>query len=186
MTANLYFDDPLVLNLFRHCEKCQMPLTFHIGNMGNDYGLVDELGLPRLEKVLGLFPGLTFLGHSQKFWAEIGPDCTEENRKGYPTGPVLPGGRVVELMRRYPNLHGDLSAGSGYNAVTRDSDFGYAFIEEFQDQLYYGTDICDPRNITEPMLKLAAWLDDAVAAKKISRAAYNKVCRENALRILER
>lgn len=76
ITANLYFDDPLVLNLFYHCEKCEMPVIFHIGNLGNDYGIVDKLGLPRLEKILAMFPNLKFLGHSQKFWVEIGSDCT--------------------------------------------------------------------------------------------------------------
>lgn len=186
VTANLYFDDPLVLNLFYHCERCAMPLTFHIGNKGGDYGLIDEIGLPRLEKVLGLYPDLRFLGHSQKFWAEIGPDVTAESRKGYPTGRVLPGGRLVALMRRYPNLCGDLSAGSGSNAVMRDPEFGWAFIEEFQDRLYFGTDICDPRNITNPMLKLSAWLDQAAENGRISRRAYERVCRNNALSLLER
>ena len=61
-------------------------------------------------------------------------------RARYPTGPVTPG-RLVELMRRYPNLHGDLSAGSGFGAISRDPEFGYQFLEEFQDRLYWGTDI---------------------------------------------
>lgn len=184
VTANLYFDDPFVLNLFKHCELCNMPVTFHIGLMGNDYGLVDELGLPRLEKVLGMFPNLTFLGHSQKFWSEISSDVTDENRSTYPTGKVKEG-RVVELMRKYKNLCGDLSAGSGYNALSRDPEYAYKFIEEFQDRLFYGTDICDPRNITNPMLKLAAFLDDAVEKGYISEAAYLKVSRQNALKLLE-
>ncbi len=184
LTCNLPFDDPLVLNLFHHCEACGMPVIFHIGDPGGDYGLVDELGLPRLEKVLGLFPKLRFLGHTQNFWAEISADATVESRRGYPTGPVTPG-RVVELMRRYPNLCGEMSAGSGYNAVSRDPAFGYAFIEEFQDRLYYGTDICDPRNIDNPMLKLAAFLDEGVEKGYISQAAYEKVSRGNALALLE-
>ena len=185
VTANLYFDDPRVLNLFYHCEKCNLPITFHIGRQGNDYGLIDDLGLPRLEKVLNMFPKLRFLGHSQKFWAEIGSGITEENRNGYPEGKVLPGGRIVELMRNYPNLNGDLSAGSGSNAVMRDPDFGYAFIEEFQDRLFFATDICDPRNVNNPMLKLSAWLDEAASTGKISQLAYEKVCRGNAIALLE-
>ncbi|MEA4824059.1 MAG: amidohydrolase family protein [Clostridiaceae bacterium] len=185
ITENRYFDDPYVLNLFRHAEACGMPVTFHIGNPGGgDYGLIDEIGLPRLEKVLRLFPKLTFLGHSQKFWAEIG-QCDEDSRKGYPTGPVKPG-RVVELLRRYPNLRGDLSAGSGCNAVMRDPAFGYAFLEEFQDRLFYGTDICSPRNIDNPMLRLSGFLDDAMKNGKISYAAYEKISRGNALNLLER
>lgn len=98
----------------------------------------------------------------------------------------MPGGRVVELMRKYPNFNGDLSAGSGYNAVARDSEFGYSFIEEFQDRLFYGTDICDPKNITNPMLKLASWLDEGMEKGKISEAVYRKVSYENTLKLLER
>jgi len=163
-----------------------MPVTFHIGNKGHDYGVVDEPGMPRLEKVLGMFPRLRFLGHSQKFWAEISGDCTADIRNGYPKGKVVPGGRVVELMRKYPNLNCDLSAGSGFNAISRDPDFGYAFLEEFQDRIFYGTDICDPRNITNPMLKLSAFLDEAVDTGRISEAAYLKISRGNALALLER
>jgi len=186
LCCNYYFDDPMMLNLFKHCEACDMPVTFHIGNKGHDYGVVDEPGMPRLEKVLGMFPRLRFLGHSQKFWAEISGDCTADIRNGYPKGKVVPGGRVVELMRKYPNLNCDLYAGSGFNAISRDPDFGYAFLEEFQDRIFYGTDICDPRNITNPMLKLSAFLDEAVDTGRISEAAYLKISRGNALALLER
>lgn len=139
---NLWFDDPLNMNFFEQVEEAGLPLTFHIApKFGGCYGVVDEPGLPRLERVLKAFPKLIFLGHSQPFWAEIGknPDA----RAGYPKGKVTPG-RVVELMRQYPNLHGDLSAGSGYNAIMRDPEFGYRFLEEFQDRLYFGTDIAYP------------------------------------------
>jgi len=182
--TNLYFDDPLMLNLFKHCEACEMPLIFHIGKMGGDYGIVDDKGLPTLEKALQACPKLKFLGHSQKFWAEISGDVTEENRFGLPAGKVFPGRRVVELMRKYPNLCGDLSACSGCNAIMRDPEFGYAFLEEFQDRLYYGTDICDPNNITSPMLKLASFLDEGVLNGKLSYDAYYKVSRGNAEKLL--
>lgn len=69
---------------------------------------------------------------------------------GYPGGPVIPGRRVVELMRRYPNLLGDLSAGSGLNALRRDREFGISFLNEFQDKLYFGHDFCRMSN-TEGM-----------------------------------
>lgn len=181
LTANLYIDDPRYMNLFRHAEKCEMPITIHIGKIGGEYGMVDDLGLPRLEKVLKEFPNLIVLGHSQKFWAEISENCSEENRGGYPTGKVIPG-RVVELMRKYPNLHGDLSANSGGNAIMRDKEFGYGFMEEFQDRLYFGTDICDPRN----EFPLSEYLDDAVISGKLSQDAYEKISRKNALKLLKR
>jgi predicted TIM-barrel fold metal-dependent hydrolase len=138
---NLPLDDPLNLNLFAQVQEMGLPLTFHLApRIGGYYGCVDELGLPRLERVLRAFPNLVFLAHSQVFWSEISADVTEATRGGYPKGPVKPG-RVVELMCRYPNLHGDLSANSGYNALTRDPAFGLSFLKEFQDRLYFATDI---------------------------------------------
>lgn len=172
IVTNLYFDDPLMLNLFSHCEKCNMPIIFHMGNKGGDYGIVDDTGLPRLEKVLQMFPNLKFLGHSPKFWVELHDNDMSNSR-------------LIELMRKYPNLCGDLSAYSGYNAVTRIPELGYSFLEEFQDRLYYGTDISDPNNEQSPMLKLSAFLDDAVINGKISYEAYIKVSRKNALALLE-
>ncbi len=186
LVINLPFDHPLIYNLFFHCQKTGLPVIFHIGNQGNDYGLVDELGLPRLEKALNDFPDLHFIGHSQKFWAEISGDCNEQNRKGYPTGKVVEGGRIPELMRKYKNLSGDMSAGSGANAIMRDPEFSYVFLEEFQDRLYFGTDICAVENTGSSMLKLAEFLDQAMLNDHISYDAYYKISRGNALKLLER
>jgi len=181
ITANLPFDDPLVWNLFRHIEAAGLPVIFHVATqIGGTYGLYDELGLPRFERTLREFPHLAFLGHSQAFWSEISGDVTEETRGGYPKTPVVEGGRVVELMRAHPNLCGDLSAGSGHNAVSRDPAFGYRFLEEFQDRLFFGTDICAPTNHTP----LVGFLSDAVAGGHISREAYEKIAWRNAARLL--
>lgn len=181
--ATLRFDDPLMENLFRHAEANQLPLTFHIAptRVGH-YGILDSLGLPGLEGALRKFPKLNFLGHSQPFWSEISGDVTEEVRNTYPKGKVAPGGAVVRLLREFPNLWGDLSpaAGSGYNAIARDPEFGYAFLEEFQDRLLFATDICDPRN----PLTLVDFLNEAVENSRISREAYEKICYRNAERLL--
>ena len=185
VTANLPMDDPRLEKLFAACEQLNMPVTIHIGDLGGDYGLVDSLGLPKLERLLQKFPKLILLGHSQKFWSEISADVTEEIRGKAPKGPVIPGGRIPELMRRYPNLCGDLSAGSGCNAMMRDPDFGYTFMEEFQDRLFYGTDICSPWDITHIRVKLGPFMEQGVAEGKLSREAYEKICRGNALRLLE-
>ena len=45
LTANLPVDDPMMHNLFRHAEKCGLPILFHVGQQGDDYGIVDGLGL---------------------------------------------------------------------------------------------------------------------------------------------
>jgi len=62
MTANLWWDDPRVTNLLDHAERCEMPLTFHVANReGNIYGLIDDFGLPRLEKQVADHPGMVAL-----------------------------------------------------------------------------------------------------------------------------
>lgn len=180
-TANLPVDDPLMQNVFYHAEKCNLPVLFHIGNQGNDYGIVDGLGLYKIEATLKKFPNLKLIGHSQKWWAEISSDCNEKNRIGYPKGPVIPGGRVLELMRSYPNMYADLSAGSGGNAIMRDPEFGYRFLEEFQDKLFFGVDYCKATDYME----LSHYLDRCVEAGHISQKAYNKICRENLLMLVE-
>ncbi|HHW09134.1 MAG TPA: hypothetical protein GXX29_04080 [Firmicutes bacterium] len=103
---------------------------------------------PVMKEVGGVYQvvSLIFLGHSQPFWAEIAPldDPSPKGRHGYPTGLVREEGALPRLMRRHPNLHGDLSARSGFNAVNRDPEYGARFLEEFQDRLYFGTDIVRP------------------------------------------
>jgi uncharacterized protein len=180
---NIPFDDPLNINFFRQVEKIGFPLTFHLApRLGGYYGCFDELGLPRLEKVLQECPRLVFLAHSQPFWAEIGPLAIEDTGGGnvYPKGPISREGRVVELMRRYPNLHGDLSAGSGYNAISRDPEFGYRFLEEFQDRLYWGTDIAN----VEQDLPIVAYFLKLKEQRLISEGAYEKITWKNAVRLL--
>ena len=144
------------------------------------YGIQDSLGLPRLERMLKKHPKLKILGHSMMFWSGISGDVTRENMNGYPSGKVTPGGPLVRLMREYEFLYGDMSAGSGGNAIMRDTEFGCKFIEEFQDKLFFGTDICSPKND----MRLSFWLDDVAEKGLISETAYRKVCRLNALKLL--
>ena len=40
-------------------------------------------------------------------------------------------------------MYGDLSAGSGLNALTRDEDFTRGFLDRCQDKLLYGSDCND-------------------------------------------
>ena len=142
--------------------------------------MIDELGMPRLEKVLKAFPEMVLLAHSQTFWSEISSDVNLSNRSGYPKGKVSPG-RVVELMRRYPNLHGDLSAGSGFNAISRDPEFGYRFMEEFQDRLYYGTDIASYEQVND----CVPYFRKLKEEKLIPSDVYEKITWRNANRLLK-
>lgn len=181
LTAKVYWDSPASMCLFEACQKVGFPVTFHTTIEGsNDYGLIDELGFPRFEKVLKAFPNLVFLAHSQSWWAEISSDIKLEEKSGYPKGPVVPGGAVPRLMSKYPQIYGDLSANSGYNALARDPQHAYKFIDRFQDQLVFGLDYCSIENER----KLLQWLKAALAEGNISRQAYEKITCKNIARIL--
>ena len=186
MTANLWWDDPRVTNLCDHAEKCDMPLLFHVATQdGNMYGLIDSFGLPRIEEQVRTHPGLTFMAHSNPWWSYVSGDVTEETWGGYPKGPVTEGGRIPELLNKYPNLNGDLSAGSGFNAVSRDPDWGYAFMTEFQDQLLFGTDVCRPGNKDDVLIYLKDFMEEGLAAGKLSQEAFDKISHQNAQRLLK-
>ena len=182
VTCNMSFFDPFMQNLFRAVEKSGLPMTFHLAHrLGGIYGIYDEPGLPGLAETLERFPGLRMFGHSQTFWAEISELELVSDRMGYPTGKVREGA-VPKLLRRYPNLFGDLSAGSGANALMRDPEYAVRFLNEFQDRLCFGMDVClEP---TDANAKLAYFLIKLRDEGKISDAVFRKVARENAVRIL--
>lgn len=182
LTARIPWDDPSLDKLFAACAQVGFPITFHTTlPETNSYGVIDDIGLPRFEKVLQRHPRLNFLGHSQAFWSEIGPGLTPAEKTGYPQGPVRPGGRLVELFRKYPALNGDLSAGSGLNALTRDPAHAFRFIEEFQDRLFLGLDYCSVHNNMQHI----EWFTAQCEAGHISRSAYEKVMWRNANRLLQ-
>lgn len=179
--ANLPWDEDRVLNLLSQVEKSGLPLLFHVASHDRGmYGLIDDYRLSKLEKVVKMFPKLQFIGHSMGFWSNISGDANEENWLGYPGGPVTEGGRLVEMMRTYDNVWGDISAGSGNNSLVRDWDFGCRFMEEFQDRLLFGTDICQcPQEVPQ-----VDTLNNALAQHKISHAAYEKITHLNAQKLL--
>ena len=178
---NMYFRDPRVLNLLRQFEKAGLPVIFDdTVYVGRRYGLVDEPGLPQLEMILRSMPKLILLGHGPAFWSEMGVLETVADRGGYPRYPIRAEGAVPKLFRRYPNLWGDLSAGSGYNALTRDRAYGIKFLNEFQDRLCFGTDIC----YAEQELPLAGFLLELKAEGALSEETFEKIARGNARRLL--
>jgi len=182
VTCNLWWHDRRLHNLLRGCNEVGFPFIFHVAWREYDmYGIISRPGLPGLEEALQKYPNITFLGHSPGWWSEVAGELTPTERQGYPKGKIKPGGRVPELMRKYPNMWGDLSAGSGYNAVTRDPEWGYQFLEEFQDKLLMGLDCCYPSNDECPLM---GFLREAVAKGKISQHAFDKIMGENAVKLL--
>jgi len=178
VSAQLYMDDPRCTNFFRQCGDAGLPVLFHLApRVGYGlYGLADDRGLPRLEKVVRELPATTFIGHAMAFWSEISAEVDEETRGGYPGGPISAAGRIPQLLKEYPNLYGDLSAGSGFNAISRDPAFGCRFLEECQDKLLFGTDICHVNQEVE----IVPWLNEARENGEISHACHSKITRRNA------
>lgn len=186
VTANIPLDDSRVINLCRQCGCLGMPVLFHVTGPGRGtygvYGLTDEIGSPRLERLLQAAPQTTVIGHSPGFWAEISGDLTPIDKFIYPTGPVATEGSLIRLLRSYPNLYADISARSGLNAINRDRDFGVRFLNEFQDRILFGTDVCfaDP----EGDIPTLQYLRELLSGGAISREVFDKITGTNALKVL--
>lgn len=185
LQAHMMIDDPRMLGLLMHCEKKNFPVNIHFGQPNVGHGLVDDIGLVRLEKVLQQFPKLTLLAHATSFWSELSADVTEETRHTYCTGPVVREGRIPKLLRQYPNFICDISAMSGYTALSRDPEYAYEFIDEFYEQIVFGTDISSEQTIAKTSLHITNFLDEGYRSGNISEKAFRCICRENALRILQ-
>ena len=100
-------------------------------------------GFERFHKMLEKFPRVKFLGHAQMWWANIDRNHTEPS-VSYPKGPIAPGGLTDRYLSDYPNMYGDLSAGSGLNALTRDEDVTRDFLTRHRDKLVFGSDCSCP------------------------------------------
>lgn len=185
VSANIYFDDPRAVNFFRQCGEWDLPVTIESTGPGEGhYGFIDDIGSPHLERLLMKVPDTIIIGHGPGFWADIGDGITIEEKSGYPQGPIRKEGAIPRLLREYPNLYADISAQSGYNALTRDREFGINFLNEFQDRLLFGTDVCfgDEEGRTRHLKYLKKLLEEGEITKK----AFEKITYRNALKIMKR
>ncbi len=133
-------DDPRNMTIYAACGKLNLPVLFHLDEQRN----VDAPGLPGLERALKEFPETNFIGHGPGWWASISGEIAQKDLGGYPEGKVVPGGAIDRLMEAYPNIYGDLSAGSGAGAISRDLEFGREFLARRADRLMFGTDFLAP------------------------------------------
>lgn len=188
---NLELQDPLVQNLFDCAEKADMPIVYDgaVTKTGS-FGLYDDPGLPQLEFTLICHPKLTVFGHGPVFWSEIARLETPGERGFFfhrlhqygrlPSTPVTEEGTVPKLLRKYENLCGDLSDGTAYNAIARDDHYGPRFLSEFEDRLYFGTDMVGPNMAVELDKLLLSWRQTG----KISETTFRKIAYENAQKLL--
>ncbi|MBI1356857.1 MAG: amidohydrolase family protein [Acidobacteria bacterium] len=97
--------------------------------------------LENFHKILEKFPTVNFIGHAQTWWGYI--DKNHVPTDLYPKTPVTPGGLSDRYLSDYPNMYGDLSAGSGRNSLARDEAHAAEFLVRHQDKLLYGSDCSD-------------------------------------------
>jgi predicted TIM-barrel fold metal-dependent hydrolase len=129
-------DAPAMQKIYELAQAHRVPVLMHWQFQMYNYGF------ERFYKMLEKYSRVTFLGHAQTWWANIDKNNTDQTVM-YPKGRVTSGGVTDRYLSDYANMYGDLSAGSGLNALTRDEDFAREFLKRHQDKLVYGSDCND-------------------------------------------
>jgi predicted TIM-barrel fold metal-dependent hydrolase len=129
-------DSPAMQKVYQVARAHRVPVLMHWQFQRYN------LGFERFHKMLDKYPQVTFIGHAQTWWANIDKNHSDQSVL-YPKGPVTRGGLTDRYLADYPNMYGDLSAGSGLNALTRDEDFTREFLTRHQGKLIYGSDCSD-------------------------------------------
>ena len=137
--------------------------------------------IDRFHRMLEKFPTVNFIGHAQAWWGNI--DKNHDQTNSYPRGSVTPGGVTDRYLSEYPNCYADLSAGSGYNAITRDEDHYRQFLIRHQDKLVFGSD-CSESTGTRPEC-VGANILAAIRRLAPNTAIERKILYENAKRLLK-
>ena len=154
-------DSAPMQNLYALARERRVPVLMHWQYKMYNYGF------DRFYKILEKYPDVTFLGHAQTWWANIDKSYRDDEKNLYPKGPVTPGGLTDRYLSDYPNMFGDLSAGSGQNALTRDEAFARDFLTRHQNKLIFGSDCSDSKGAGEKCI-------GATTIATIRRLAANK------------
>ncbi|MEX2260444.1 MAG: amidohydrolase family protein [Bryobacteraceae bacterium] len=168
-------DSPHIELVAKIAQEYDVPVLLHFQHKAYNFGL------ERFHKILAKYPKVNFIGHAQTWWGNI--DKSHEQPVMYPKTRVTPGGISDRLLADYPNMYGDLSAGSGLNALLRDEEHARAFLKRHQDKLLYGSDCsdsdgkgekCSGSNQIAAVKRLAP---DAEALKKIFSGNARRIMR---------
>jgi predicted TIM-barrel fold metal-dependent hydrolase len=142
------YDHPDGITMYRYCAQLGLPVVFHLECPEHTLAKESESAeswpfwyggdISVVENMCRLCPDTQFLGHAPGFWREISGDAAADPER-YPQGPVTPGGRLLDLMRRHANLNCDLS-GSAVIALNRNLGVTREFVVEFQDRIVFARD----------------------------------------------
>ena len=125
-------DSPEMHRVYKLALELNVPVLLHFEHE------MYNTGIERFESILKAYPEVNFIGHAQTWWANISSELDPVVM--YPTGRVKRGGLTDRLLGDYANLYGDLSAGSGANALTRDPEFAQGFLDRHHRKLLWGSD----------------------------------------------
>lgn len=128
-------DSPHIVRVAEIAREFDVPVLLHFQHERYN------MGFERFHRILEKFPTVNFIGHAQTWWGNIDKEHRQEVM--YPKGPVTSGGITDRYLADYPNIFGDLSAGSGRNALARDEDHARDFLRRHQDKLLFGSDCPD-------------------------------------------
>jgi predicted TIM-barrel fold metal-dependent hydrolase len=172
---NLEVDSKPMTEIFSLASDYEVPVLIHF-----QQGMYNH-GLDRFHKVLERFPKVNFIGHAQTWWGNI--DKAHDQKVLYPKGKVIPGGISDRLLEDYPNMFGDLSAGSGQNALKRDEEHALGFIDRHQDKLMFGSDCSDSAGHGDA----CSGAGTLTIVKRLSPNldAWRKIVNGNALRVMK-
>ena len=170
--------------------ECDSPSMHLIANLAKDYRVPVLIhfqhgryntGFERFYRMLEKYPQVTFIAHAQTWWGNIGK--LDDPNDLYPQGKITPGGLSDKWLADYPNLYGDLSAGSGLKALLRDEDFARGFLARHQNKLLYGSDCQD----TDTQVKECCGSRMLAAIRRLApdEKAVQKILYENARRVLK-
>ncbi len=130
-------DSPEMHRVYKLAEDMRVPVLLHF-----EHDMYNT-GFERFESVLKAYPNVNFVGHAQTWWGNISADLNPLEM--YPRSRVKKAGLTDRWLGDYSNLYGDLSAGSGLNAITRDPDFARDFLHRHSRRIVWGSD-CNCRD----------------------------------------
>lgn len=136
---HLALSSPEMSRVYDVAAEMGVPVMMHIQTFPHTPGEQPyNTGYEQFDQVLKAHPRTTFIGHGDLFWANISAEVPTD--RGYPDGPIKPGGRTDRWLSEFPNLYGDMSANSGNNGLSRDKEFSKGFIARHRDKLIFGSD----------------------------------------------